>query len=46
MCLQFVNFEKILKYDIAKIYVFQPQNPIFFYKIPILRQFHFSKNYY
>ena len=45
MCLQFVNFEKKWKYDIAKIYVFQPQNPIF-YKMPILRQFHFSKNYY
>ena len=29
MCLQFVNFEKNLEYDIAKIYVFQPQNPNF-----------------
>ena len=27
MCLQFVYLEKMLKYDIAKIYVFQPQNP-------------------
>ena len=45
MCLRFLNFEKNLKYDIAKIYVFQPQNPNFL-QMPILRQFHFSKNYY
>ena len=28
-CFQFINLEKCVKYDIAKIYVFLPQNPNF-----------------
>ena len=43
MCFQFINLEKYVKYDIAEIYVFLPQNLNFWQNVKFCV---FSKNYY
>ena len=42
-CFQFINLEKCVKYDIAKIYVFLQQNPNFWQNV---RFCVISKNYF
>ena len=43
MCFQFINLEKYVKYDIAKIYVFLIQNPNFWQNVQFCV---ISKNFY